>query len=210
MGNPKYQQDGDPLRSGPGFGLTLHHDALLLPHRWRQPRKIFVNSMSDLFHESVPFEFIERVFEVMRSTPRHTYQVLTKRSKRLAAIGDSLPWPENVWMGVSVESARYRFRIDHLRQSSAKTRFLSIEPLIAATGKLNLEDIDWVIVGGESGASARPMKLEWVEEIQEQCANRGVPFFFKQWGGRTPKAGGRTLNGRTYDEYPSEEKVKSA
>jgi protein gp37 len=202
MGNPKYQNDGDPRTSGPGFALTLHTDQLDLPHRWAAPRVIFVNSMSDLFHPEVPESFIAQVFSVARDTPRHTYQVLTKRSKRLAAVAQSLPWPENLWMGVSVESAKYKFRVDHLRQIPAATKFLSIEPLLGPIGELNLDGINWVIVGGESGHGARPLKHEWIVEVRDQCVAQNVPFFFKQWGGRTPKAGGRELDGRFWDEMP--------
>jgi protein gp37 len=198
----KYQNDGDERTSGPGFGLTLHEDTLEQPKRWRQPRTVFVNSMSDLFHQEVPLEFIHRVFEVMNDTPQHTYQVLTKRSKRLAVVASELPWPTNVWMGVSVESAKYRFRIAHLQQVPAAVRFLSCEPLVGSLTELKLDGIHWVIAGGESGASARPMLLPWVTEIRDQCRSAGVPFFFKQWGGRTPKAGGRELDGRTWDEMP--------
>ena len=203
MGNPKYQTDGDPRTSGPGFSLTLHEDVLQLPKRWATPRLIFVNSMSDLFHPDVPEEYIERVFDVMAETPRHTYQVLTKRSKRLTEMAAKLPWPSNVWMGVSVESATYRFRIDHLREVPAATRFLSIEPLIGPVGELDLHGVHWVIVGGESGAGARPVAYEWIVEIRDQCLAAGVPFFFKQWGGRTPKAGGRQLDGERWDEMPN-------
>lgn len=202
MGNPKYQVDGDPTTSGPGFGLTLHEDVIDLPFHWRNPKLIFVNSMSDLFHPSVPESFIERVFQVMADTPQHTYQVLTKRSKRLLHMADRLPWPSNAWIGVTVESATYRFRVSHLRGVPAATRFLSIEPLIKRLGEIDLTGIDWVIVGGESGSRARPLSYDWVVEIRDQCLEAGVPFFFKQWGGRTPKAGGRLLDDRTWDELP--------
>jgi len=202
MGNPKYQVDGVAPTSGPGFALTMHKDQLDLPRRWKAPRVIFVNSMSDLFHPEVPDAFIADVFAVMRDTPRHTYQLLTKRSKRLAQLSDSLDWPANLWMGVSVESARYRFRTGHLRQTGAQTKFLSVEPLISGLGELSLEGIDWVIVGGESGFGARPVEANWVRAVRDQCVDAGVAFFFKQWGGRTPKAGGRELDGRTWDEMP--------
>lgn len=202
MGSLKYQADGDPRTSGPGFKLTTHEDALAIPHSWRAPRMIFVNSMSDLFHPDVPFAFIERVFDVMASTPRHTYQVLTKRSKRLAQIGGDLPWPDNVWMGVSVESAKYSFRLDHLRTVGATVRFVSAEPLLGPLDDLNLAGIDWLIAGGESGAGARPMDTAWVRSLRDQCHGAGVSFFFKQWGGRTPKAGGRELDGALHDELP--------
>ena len=202
MGVEKYQNDGDARTSGPGFKLTIHDDVLAVPYGWRQPRVVFVNSMSDLFHEEVPLEFIVRVFEVMRETPRHTYQVLTKRSRRLRDIGAKLDWPPNVWMGVSVESARYKFRMNHLRAVEAAVRFVSAEPLLGPLGEIDLTGIDWVIAGGESGPRARVMDISWGREIRDQCAAAGVDFFFKQWGGRTPKIGGRELDGRTWDDIP--------
>ena len=202
MGNPKYQVDGDPRTSGPGFGLTLHREHLDVPKRWSAPRTIFVNSMSDLFHPDVPDSFINDVFAVISDTPRHTYQILTKRSKRLAALAETLAWPDNLWMGVSVESARYKFRIDDLRETPAAIKFLSIEPLLAPVGKLDLNGIKWVIVGGESGPKARPVEYKWIVDIRDQCIANGIPFFFKQWGGRTPKSGGRELDGREWDEIP--------
>jgi protein gp37 len=202
MGQPKYQVDGNPKTSGPGFGVTLHHDSLELPTRWTAPRTIFVNSMSDLFHDHVPFEFIAQVFEVMRSTPQHNYQVLTKRSRRLALLADRLVWPTNVWMGVSIENDRYSFRASHLSKIPSAVRFLSLEPLLGPLPKLVLDGIDWVIVGGESGPHARPMELDWVINIRDRCLDQGVPFFFKQWGGKTAKAGGRDLSGRTWDQLP--------
>ena len=202
MGGAKYQNDGDPRTSGPGFGLTLHPDVLDQPRRWRRPRTVFVNSMSDLFHPKVPVSYIVDVFHVIADTPQHEYQVLTKRSQRLRALSDKLPWPRNLWIGVSVESAKYAFRIDHLRQVPAAVRFLSCEPLIGPLGELDLDGVDWVIAGGESGRGARPMLLPWVTELLDQCQGAGVPFFFKQWGGRTPKAGGRDLQGREWSEMP--------
>jgi protein gp37 len=202
MGLAKYQRDGDPRTSGPGFGVTIHPEALDVPRTWRAPRVVFVNSMSDLFHDEVPTDFIRDVFAVMADTPQHTYQVLTKRSRRLAKIAGTLPWPANVWMGVSVENDRYRFRADHLRTVPAAVRFLSVEPLLGPVPELDLDGIHWVIVGGESGPGARPMDPEWAREIRDGCADAGVAFFFKQWGGRTPKAGGRELDGRSWDERP--------
>jgi protein gp37 len=202
MGQEKYQTDGDPRTSGPGFGLTLHPESLSIPVGWSAPRTVFVNSMSDLFHDQVPVTFIRDVFDVMVSTPQHTYQVLTKRSRRLRELSDVLPWPPNVWMGVSVESDRYKFRIDHLREAPASVRFLSIEPLLGPIGELDLDGIGWVIVGGESGPGARTLDVGWVTDIRDRCAAGNVAFFFKQWGGRTPKAGGRELEGRTWDEMP--------
>lgn len=204
MGAKKYQQDGDARTSGPGFALTVHQDALYVPKRWASPRMVFVNSMSDLFHPDVPDDFIKSVFEVMETTPRHTYQLLTKRSRRLADLADALPWPNNVWMGVSIESARYRFRTRHLCTVPATVRFLSLEPLLGPMGTLDLSGIGWVIVGGESGHRSRPMRPEWVRDIRDACTEASVPFFFKQWGGRTPKAGGRELDGRTWDELPDQ------
>jgi len=203
MGQPKYQNDGDPRTSGPGFRLTVHPDALDIPYGWRSPRVIFVNSMSDLFHPDVPLDFIFRVFAVMEGTPQHTYQVLTKRSKRLAQIADDLPWPTNVWMGVSIESDKYAFRIDHLRTVKAAVRFVSAEPLLGALPGLDLSAINWLIVGGESGPNARPVQEGWVQDLRDQCGAQAVAFFFKQWGGRTPKAGGRELDGEVWSEMPT-------
>lgn len=203
MGSPKYQRDGDARTSGPGFGLTLHPSALDAPRRWASPRLIFVNSMSDLFHESVPVEFVAEVLDVIRETPQHTYQVLTKRSKRLMRLAPALDWPSNLWMGVSVETQRYAFRIDHLRRVAAAVRFISAEPLLGPLGALDLSGIHWVIAGGESGPNARPVKYEWITELRNVCTSAGVAFFFKQWGGRTPRAGGRTLDGAFWDELPN-------
>ena len=202
MGQAKYQNDGDPRTSGPGFRLTLHPDALEIPYGWRAPRVIFVNSMSDLFHPDVPLDFIRRVFKVIEETPQHTYQVLTKRSKRLAAIAEDLLWPENLWMGVSVESEKYAFRINHLRRVGASVRFVSAEPLLGPLPELDLTGIDWLIVGGESGPHARAIDRTWVRDLRNQSRAAGVAFFFKQWGGRTPKAGGRRLDGHLYDGMP--------
>ena len=203
MGNPKYQLDGDPRTSGPGFGVALHEDALTIPERWAAPRVVFVNSMSDLFHARVPRPFIERVFEVMARTPRHTYQVLTKRPNRLARLAPSLPWPRNVWMGVTVEDASHVSRLDALRHVPAAVRFVSAEPLLGPLPNVDLTGIDWLIAGGESGHHARPVDPQWVADLRDQCAQADVAFFFKQWGGRTPKARGRELDGRTWDEMPS-------
>lgn len=203
MGSPKYQNDGSPKTSGPGFALTLHPDALLIPYGWNQPRRVFVNSMSDLFHDDVPLSFIREVFAVMADTPQHEYQVLTKRSRRLAKVADELDWPPNVWMGVSIEDDRYVFRANHLRDVPAAVRFLSVEPLIGPVPTLTLDGIDWVIVGGESGPEARPIDASWIEDVRDMCLETETAFFFKQWGGRTPKAGGRLLGGRTWDEMPT-------
>jgi len=202
MGVDKYQNDGDPRTSGPGFKLTLHDDALQIPFGWRQPRLVFVNSMSDLFHQDVPISFIRSVFDVVRETPHHTYQLLTKRSKRLRQFAPNLDWPSNLWMGVSVESSKYNFRIDHLRDVPAAVRFVSAEPLLGPLGEVDFTGIDWVIAGGESGPRARPMDIAWGRELRDQCLRDDVRFFFKQWGGRTPKIGGRELDGRTWDDMP--------
>lgn len=202
MGVDKYQLDGDPRTSGPGFRLTLHEDALDIPRGWRQPRLVFVNSMSDLFHKDVPITFIRDVFDVMRDTPQHTYQMLTKRTRRLRQFAPNLDWPSNLWMGVSVESSKYTFRIDHLREVPAAVRFVSAEPLLGPLGVVDFDGIDWVIAGGESGPHARPMDISWGRELRDQCVRDGVKFFFKQWGGRTSKSGGRLLDGRTWDDMP--------
>ena len=170
---------------------------------WRKPRLVFVNSMSDLFHAKVPLEFIKQVFDVMSATPQHTYQLLTKRARRLRRVASDLPWPSNVWMGVSVENTDVLGRVDDLRSIPAAVRFLSCEPLLGPVNNLSLQDIDWVIAGGESGANARPMEPVWVSDLQKKCAEEQVAFFFKQWGGRTPKSGGRQLDGRTWDGMPT-------
>ena len=185
-----------------GFEPTLHHDLVDAPRQWKKPRLVFVNSMSDLFQVDAPVEFIQAVFETMRETPQHTYQILTKRSERLRELAPRLPWPDNVWMGVSVEDERVRTRIDDLRAVPARVRFLSCEPLIGPLRKLSLSGLHWVIVGGESGPGARPMQRGWVESLREQCSSAGVPFFFKQWGGVRKDLTGRQLDGRTYDEMP--------
>ncbi|QIS10620.1 DUF5131 family protein [Nocardia arthritidis] len=203
MGVTKYQHDGDPRTSGPGFGVRVHPQALAVPHTWRRPRVVFVNSMSDLFHASVPIEFVREVFEVIRQTPQHTYQILTKRSLRLRRMATRLEWPPNAWIGVSVENAEHLVRVDHLREVPAAVRFLSCEPLLGPLNPLRLDGIGWVITGGESGAGHRPMRAEWVRDIRDICEQAQVPFFFKQWGGRTPAAGGRTLDGRTWDDMPN-------
>lgn len=202
MGQPKYQKDGDPRTSGPGFAVTVHPDALGIPLRWRKPRTVFVNSMSDLFHAKVPVSFVKDVFDVMGATPQHTYQVLTKRAHRLARIADQLNWPANVWMGVSVESNEVLDRIDDLRAVPAAVRFVSAEPLLEELPKVNLEGINWLIAGGESGSGSRPVESDWIRSLRDQCKDAEVAFFFKQWGGHTPKAGGRELDGQVWDEMP--------
>lgn len=203
MGSAKYQNDGDPRTSGPGFDVTIHPQALGEPYRWRQPRVVFVNSMSDLFHARVPLDFIRDVFDVCRDTPQHTYQVLTKRSLRLRRIAEKLDWPSNLWMGVSVENADALPRVDHLREVPAAVRFLSCEPLIGPLDGINLDGIHWVIAGGESGPNHRRVDDAWVRGIRDACTDAEVPFFFKQWGGRTPKALGRELDGQLWDEMPT-------
>ena len=186
-----------------GFKLTLQPQMLELPLSWKKPQTIFVNSMSDLFHKNVPLEYIQQVFDVMKRAHWHRFQVLTKRADRLAELSSQLEWSPNIWMGVSVESQKYVHRIDDLRKTDAKVKFLSLEPLLGALKNLDLSEIDWVIVGGESGYGARPIKQEWVLEIREQCQTFNVPFFFKQWGGTNKKKTGRLLEGRTWDEMPS-------
>jgi len=196
MGQPRYRN---------GFRVTLQPDIVELPLRWRKPRMIFVNSMSDLFHEDVPAEFIARCFAVMERASWHTFQVLTKRPERAVELAGQLSWPRNVWMGTSVESAKYVGRIQHLIQLRATIRFLSLEPLLGPIPELPLEGIHWVIVGGESGPGARPMKSEWVIQIRDRCRRSGVPFFFKQWGGIHKSRSGRELEGQTWDHFPSSE-----
>jgi protein gp37 len=229
MGSAKYQNDGDPRTSGPGFGVTIHSDAVTQPLHWRAPRRVFVNSMSDLFHARVPREFLIRVWDVMSRTPQHTYQILTKRPDRMARVLRELPaglWQlplPNVWLGTSVENQKYAdLRIPALLDTPAAVRFLSCEPLLGPVDlaqslalwqpgddqpwkgdRLPARDIlHWVIVGGESGPGARPMRPDWARALRDECLAAGVPYFFKQWGGRTPKAGGRELDGSTHDGYP--------
>jgi len=193
MGNSNYQN---------GFDVTLHPHLLKTPLSWKRPRLVFVNSMSDLFHEEIPVEFIQQVFDTMRRAYWHTFQILTKRSERLVHLAPLLAWPSNVWMGVSVEDSNVVERIDHLRKVGSAVRFLSLEPLLGPLQDLNLREIHWVIVGGESGPRARPMEPSWVSDIKQQCKNSHVPFFFKQWGGVFKKRNGRKLEGKTWDELP--------
>lgn len=185
-----------------GFEVTLHPHALENPLKWKKPQTIFVNSMSDLFHDEVPLEFIQRIFAVMRRASWHTFQILTKRAERLAELAVLIDWPSNVWMGVTVENSACVDRIDHLRTVPAAVRFLSIEPLLSSIPDMDLREIDWVIVGGESGPSSRPMEKAWVTDIRQQCHEASVPFFFKQWGGVNKKKAGRLLDGHTYDGMP--------
>jgi protein gp37 len=193
-----------------GFKLTLHPQALEKPLLWKSPQMIFVNSMSDLFHWEVPAPFILQVFDVMRRAHWHTFQVLTKRAKRIPQLDAQIDWPANVWMGVSVENEEVQWRIDHLRETHARTKFLSLEPLLGPLPKLNLEGIDWVIVGGESGPKARLMDPAWASEIRDQCVLANVPFFFKQWGGVQKKRHGRLLDGKTWDELPKDCRIHAA
>lgn len=198
MGQPNYRN---------GFTLTLHEHTLETPLLWRNRQFIFVNSMSDLFHTDVPEDFIQRVFDTMRRAYWHQFQVLTKRAERLEKLSARINWPENVWMGVSVENKDYTFRIDHLRRTNAKIKFLSLEPLLGPLDNLNLRRIHWVIAGGESGPGARPIREEWVIEIRDECLRNEVPFFFKQWGGVVKKRTGRLLQGRTWDDLPIQIRV---
>lgn len=193
MGIEKYKR---------AFKLSLHEEALHIPYTWKKQKVVFVNSMSDLFHKDVPIDFIKKVFKVMNENPQHTFQVLTKRADRLFNIHSELNWTHNIWMGVSVENEKVIDRIDFLRKTNARTKFLSCEPLIGPIPNMDLKNIDWVIVGGESGRKARPMTEDWVLEIMDQCKKSNVAFFFKQWGGTNKKRTGRLLNGRTYDEMP--------
>lgn len=190
-----------------GFKLTLQDHVVELPLTWRKPQTIFVNSMSDLFHKNVPLSFIQRIFDVMNKAYWHKFQVLTKRSDILLKYNSKLSWTENIWMGVSVENDDYTYRIDHLRNTDAKTKFLSVEPLIGPINKLDLTNIDWVIVGGESGPGARPLKEEWVIDIKDKCIEQNVPFFFKQWGGVQKKKAGRLLQGKTWSQMPKYRKA---
>lgn len=193
MGNRRYTN---------GFEVTLHHDLIELPLTWRQPRMIFVNSMSDLFHEEVPLEFIKSIFQTIKSAPQHTFQALTKRAERLSELAPELDWPENLWMGVTVECQSCAPRIDHLRTVPAAVKFLSVEPLIGPLD-ISLAGVDWVIAGGESGPKARPMDIEWIRVLRDNCIATDTPFFFKQWGGVNKKRAGRVLDGRTWDEFPN-------
>jgi protein gp37 len=202
MGSKKYQTDGDPETSGPGFGLALHPETLKLPYSWRSPRLVFVTSMGDLFHPDVPLEFIQSVFKVMNETPQHTYQLLTKRPGRARKLMDQLDWPANLWFGTSVEDERVTFRIDQLRDTPAPLRFVSCEPLLGPLDHLNLDGIGWVILSGESGPEHRPMQLEWATSIRDQCLAAHVPFYFKQWGGAKRGSAGRELEGRLWNETP--------
>jgi len=199
----KRARDGRPVFTGK---ITLDYDAIDLPMRWKKPKRVFVNSMSDLFHDKVPIQFIQRVFSTMKACPQHDFQILTKRPERTLAVSSELDWSDNVWMGTSVESALYTHRVETLRCVPAKIRFLSCEPLLGPIPKLPLDGIHWVIVGGESGPGARPMEQKWVEQIRDWCTEKEVAFFFKQWGGVQKCKTGRILEHRTWDEMPMEAK----
>ena len=194
MGSHRYTQ---------GFSIRLHDDLVDLPRKWKAPRTVFVNSMSDLFHDDIPLEFIRRVFKTMNECPQHQFQILTKRAERLEELANGLVWTPNIWMGVSVENAKYAYRARHLANVPATIRFLSVEPLLGPIADLPLEGIHWVIVGGESGPGARPMKPEWIQPIYDRCRRHRVPFFFKQWGGVQKHRTGREFLGRTFDEMPA-------
>lgn len=194
MGSSKYKN---------GFKLTLQPDALTEPYKWKKPRLVFVNSMSDLFHDNVPLEYIKEVFKVMNNCSQHQFQVLTKRANRLLHFAPDLNWTKNIWIGVSVENQDYVYRIDYLREVSAHIRFISFEPLIGPIIKPNLENISWAICGGESGANTRPMQVEWVRAIRDACIKENIQFFFKQWGGRNKKLAGRILDGKEWNEFPN-------
>jgi protein gp37 len=199
MGQPNYRN---------GFRVTIHPKVLLLPLAWRRPQSIFVNSMSDLFHEAIPEAFIRQIFETMMAAPRHRFQILTKRSERLRDLAGRLPWGPHVWVGVTVECSDVLHRIDHLKVIPAYVKFLSIEPMLGPLPNLNLEGINWVIVGGESGPGARPVNRNWVVDVRNQCLEANLPFFFKQWGGTRKKKNGRELDGRTWDQMPNMRTVK--
>lgn len=198
MGVRKYQN---------GFELTLHPETLNIPYTWKKPKIVFVNSMSDLFHEKVPLDYIQKVFKVMKDNPQHIFQILTKRAENLYNLNYELEWTSNIWMGVSVENLKVVERIDFLRKTEAFTKFLSCEPLLGPLTNINLVDVDWVIVGGESGRKPRPMHQDWVIDIKNQCKEQSIPFFFKQWGGTNKKISGRTLDGNIYNEMPHKENL---
>ncbi|MHC4131808.1 MAG: DUF5131 family protein [Planctomycetota bacterium] len=192
-----------------GFRVSLHPNVLEKPLHWRQPRTIFVNSMSDIFHRGIPRDFILEIFDVMMRASHHRYQILTKRSKRMLELSSILPWQTNIWMGITVETAKYLYRIDHLRQTNAAVKFISFEPLLGSIPDIDLTGIDWVIVGGESGPGARPVKSEWITDIRDQCIDADVPFFFKQWGGVNKKKNGRKLDDKFWSQMPDEELLVS-
>jgi len=201
---PRLKRFGLPTYQWKPDELHIHDSVLQKPFKWKSPRLIFTNSMSDAFHESISFDFLDKVVEVIKATPQHTYQLLTKRSWRMMKYGERIgEFPANAWLGVTVEAPQYKFRIEHLRKTNARVRFLSVEPLIAPLGKLDLTGIHWVIVGGESGPKYRPCNVEWIREVRDQCQTENVPFFFKQLSALRPKAAGRKLDGKEWNEYPS-------
>ena len=202
FGMERYQTDGNSVTSGPGFGLALHPDVVARPRHWRKPRMVFVTSVSDLFHARVPLPFLQEVFAVMAETPQHIYQVLTKRPSRARKLAEQLPWPDNVWLGTSVEGQEVMHRVADLKAVPAALRFVFFEPLIGPISGLELDGIGWVSAGGEAAPRPRPLDPAWVRDIRDQCGAEEVPFFFKQWGGRSSKTGGRELDGRTWDEMP--------
>lgn len=193
MGNRRYRN---------GFAVTLHPDLLDAPLSWKKPRMIFVNSMGDMFHEDVPLEYIQQVFATMEKTSQHTFQVLTKRSSRMAELAARLPWPKNVWMGVTIESEKYLYRAENLKKTPAAVKFISVEPMIGPVSEIDLQGIDWVIVGGESGAQARTIEKEWAIAVRDKCTASAIPFFFKQWGGPNKKKSGKILDGKIWDQFP--------
>jgi protein gp37 len=200
---PRLKRFGLPTYRWSPDEIHIHESVLGKPLEWKSPKMIFTNSMSDFFHEKIPFEFLDKVLEVIKSTPQHIYQVLTKRSWRMMKYGQRVgAFPDNVWLGVTVEAAPYKFRIAHLKKTNARVRFLSVEPLIAPVGKLELSGIHWVIAGGESGPNHRPCDVDWLREVRDQCIADGVPFFFKQWGGLRPKSGGRRLDRKEWNQFP--------
>ncbi len=199
-GSPNYRN---------GFNITSHQHMLNLPSTWKKSRMIFVNSMSDLFHEEVHLDFIQSVFKVMNECPQHIFQILTKRSKRITELNHLLSWTNNIWMGVTIEHEKYLHRMEHLKQSDAKIKFISFEPLLSSIPKIDLDNIDWIIVGGESGSGSRPLKEEWVVSIKDQCLSYYTPFFFKQWGGVNKKKAGRLLNGKEWNQVPDSDRNTS-
>ncbi len=193
MGNRRYRN---------GFAVTLHQDLLDAPLSWKKPRMVFVNSMGDMFHEDVPIEYIQQVFATMEKSSHHIFQVLTKRSSRMAELAAQLPWPKNVWMGVTIESEKYLYRAENLKKTPATIKFISVEPMIGPVSDINLEGIDWVIVGGESGAQARTIEKEWAIAVRDKCTASSIPFFFKQWGGPNKKKSGKILDGKIWNQFP--------
>lgn len=202
-GQPKYQTDGDPVTSGPGFGVAIHPESLRQPYRWKTPRVVFAESMGDLFHGRVPLSFIREVFDVMADTPQHTYWLLTKRPSRARKLADRLPWPSNIWLGASVENEKVTHRIADLQRTPAQTRMVFCEPLLGPLPNLDLDGIGWVTVAGEAGRKARPMQAEWARDLRDQAVSADIPFYFKQWGGADSASRGRQLDGQLWEQIPS-------